>query len=334
LKTAEEGSAVSSWQLPPFQLCSLPSARTSLQYGIESGLFVEDRHKNVNAGECSRHFCEREFRLSKSQSRRHDSIRFFSLATFQMMSCCKTTSFLLTLASLCLPTSNARVLSPQEQAIGDWDLSLRSPLWRRQENDDISHILFPPRQESSHKHDKRDHHRSLSCRLSIYPNGTFALKPKDDEHGDSTSSGALLTVRGTWKLQPNPYCVTDRQYDQLKLESYPRVQKFRNATLEQDSPARILQRVNLQLHCRIWGRYGSDSIRKFAGHPQGSSMSRITHGTVVWNDLLKNNNNNGVPWWKSKRPAVCATFSARPRTDATHSIDDEDYDDDLYNVQQ
>jgi hypothetical protein len=84
---------------------------------------------------------------------------------------------------------------------------------------------------------RQQHSYSYPCRLSLYPNGTFGivshnLNPTNhqrvslDRHlGTTLQEQEQLLIRGKWTLQKNPYCVTDRFYDTIVLESYPRVKK-------------------------------------------------------------------------------------------------------------
>jgi hypothetical protein len=206
-----------------------------------------------------------------------------------------TSRALLLLVLVCCAVVDAGVLTPYEQTIGQWNVSLRCAA------NEVSAMLFPSREQAATKQ-KRVH-----CHLDIFPNGTFCMDASQDR----------MPVRGEWKLKPNPYCITDRQYDQLVLESYPRVQKRIIADNEEEE---VLQRVKLQLQCRVWGRYGSDPIRRFVGYQTGRSMARMTHGTLLWN--VQESQQINISRWKSR--CICATFTARPIEAIPQHDDPED----------
>ena len=198
---------------------------------------------------------------------------------------------------------DARVLTPYEQAVGQWVVTLTSNGWRRSK---VPSMLFPSLKTAANELPCETN--TMHCHLSVFSNGTFVMD------APSNLASTRMSLRGQWKLQPNPYCITDRQYDQLVLESYPRVQK--RAFDEQ-----VLQRVILRLQCRVWGRYGSGPIRQFLGFRSGRIMSRMTHGTIVWN--VQQSQETNLPWWKSRR--VCASFTAKP-IESPGEGDDEDFD--------
>jgi len=207
---------------------------------------------------------------------------------------------------------DARVLTPYEQAVGQWDVTVKANGWKKSK---VSSMLFPPLKSVLLSGDvdidsclpDTVNNNNMHCHLSIFPNGTFVMDAPSDDNGKNR-----MPLRGNWKLQPNPYCITDRQYDQLVLESYPRVQKQQE---------QVLQRVDMRLQCRVWGRYGSGPIRKFMGHDNvGRSMSRITHGTLLWNVR-----ESQEPPWKSQR--VCASFTAKPVESSNEEEEEEDFDD-------
>lgn len=199
---------------------------------------------------------------------------------------------------------DARVLTAYEQVVGQWDVTLRPNGWKKSK---VFSMLFPPLRSMDEDELAMARDKSMQCRLSIFSNGTFSMVD------GSSSNDVLLPLRGTWKLQPNPYCITDRQYDQLVLESYPRVQK-------RASDESVVQRVIPQLKCRVWGRYGSGPIRKFMGYTR--TKSRMTHGTLLWNVQQEN-----LPPWISRR--VCASFTAKPiegTSDASVQVEEEEED--------
>jgi hypothetical protein len=108
-------------------------------------------------------------------------------------------------------------------------------------------------------------------------------------------------------LQPNPYCVTDRQFDTLLLLSYPRVKRIK----EWDK-----QFAMLELRCQLWGRFGMKSIRDFVGQRHGRSAGRLVRGSVMLvrreqhGDVELRNTRFFIPRWRRK--IIVAQFSARP----------------------
>jgi hypothetical protein len=208
--------------------------------------------------------------------------------------------FLLALV-VCTAMVDARFLTPYEQAIGQWDVSLKCA------DTEVPSMLFPSGDGAAFSQ------KRVQCHLDIFSNGTFCMNAPNEKDP--------MPVRGQWKLQPNPYCITDRQYDQLVLESYPRVQKRITAKHDKEE---VLQRVGIRLQCRLWGRYGSDPIRKLLGYRRGRCMARMTHGTLLWN--VVESHLGDLPRWKARR--VCATFEARPIQDESSSQHDDDPDDD------
>jgi len=183
--------------------------------------------------------------------------------------------------------------------------------------------------------------KTMDCTLVLRSDGTFVLEPppsffhtdktrtnhhplnhknthvhvRDDSMDESDESvhhvGEPMGMRGRWKLVPNPYCITDRQYDELTLYSHPRVQwNWRGD--------KILKRARLELRCRIWGRYGAKSIRSLMGMSHGRSKARITHGSLLYiannsrSHSHSRNTNNSSTNKRYEQRRVCATFSARP----------------------
>jgi len=232
---------------------------------------------------------------------------------------------LLLLSVSCLVKNcNARLIDAYEQVVQDWDVSLNY-------RGDEPNILFPLSEEAIEKGMKSDDYllsakigvlrrKSLKCHLSLFPNGTFSLKPKEQDIMGVSSEGQQqevpcphLPLRGEWSLRPNPYCITDRHFDELELETYPRVQKkklYRNMQSdEQAVEEQILQEVHIKLSCHVSGRYGTAAIRNVCGYPHGKRMGRLTRGTLLRN--VVESPFEKLPWWKRRR--VGATFSGRPK---------------------
>lgn len=191
--------------------------------------------------------------------------------------------------SLCfLSTSSRAALTAREQALGDWDLTIKTKCIKLGEMQGIV-----PSSMSKTR---------LDCRLSLFPNGTFKIMPKGDDD---------LIINGRWELGRNPYCPTDRFYDDLLLESYPRVFKRRGE-------GQVLKRFGFLFKCRIYGRYNAHD----------RCCSRMNHGMLLRKDYLSDPPRNLFGWWK-QRP-VCATFTGKPVKSAFEwfAEHDKDRDDD------
>jgi hypothetical protein len=107
-------------------------------------------------------------------------------------------------------------------------------------------------------------------------------------------------MNGRWELGRNPYCPTDRFYDDLLLESHPRVQKLESSK----DASLILQRVAFQFKCRIYGRHSRNP----------SKSTRMNHGVMLWKKKEEQTSlqqqTRLFASWKQRR--VCASFVARP----------------------
>lgn len=212
-------------------------------------------------------------------------------------------ALLLTFAAIVLggelaAVAEARLLGAYEQAYGNWDVNLRRRLGRpwltaTTTSDDMQ-MMFPKRNvakvinspaedagevtNESLSSDERDNPTGIQkpplvgriarCNLCLERNGMFKLSITSSDDGDY-----FLPLRGEWFLSPNPYCVTDRQYDTLTLVSKPRVRI--------NSRSELTERATVELRCKVWGRYGMGAVRKFLGMPLGRDNGRMTHGTIV-----------------------------------------------------
>ena len=187
--------------------------------------------------------------------------------------------------SLCfLSTSSRAALTAREQALGDWDLTIKTKCNKLGEMQGIVPWSMLKNR--------------LDCRLSLFPNGTFKIMPKGDED---------LIINGRWELGRNPYCATDRFYDDLILESYPWV-------LKRIGERQVLKRFGFQFKCRIYGRYNAhDKCR-----------SRMNHGMLLRKDYLSDPPRNLFSWWK-QRP-VFATFTGKPVKSAFEDVGGHDND--------
>jgi hypothetical protein len=208
--------------------------------------------------------------------------------------------FLLTLIATLITIGNSKVWNAHELLIGEWDLDLHGGCFFS------PHRIFPRTTFGEGQHlsvQRRPWGSSLSCSLSLCPDGTFLLRPKE-----CPCDGAqdLLLMRGHWDVLSNPYCITDRFYDQLQLRSLPRATCV--ATEAGSSP----KAGAADLSCRVWGRYmGSETLGR---------QGWMTHGTLVW----RNGDRTSVKASAPKR--VLASFTAKrsQREPKIHGWEDQE----------
>jgi hypothetical protein len=221
----------------------------------------------------------------------------------------------------------SRVLDAQDLAIGDWAVRVRCG------QEFYNTLLFPgenslPFADTTGNNDKNilfNHvnrwmrqgpssllspRHEFSCLLSVFPNGTFSLKPTTTTMTvttaaampSETESTTRLPVRGRWQVGPNPYCITDRFYDELKLESCPRelvamrkrnnhvngrgrgLRRNKSSTSnnyldDENDNMRRIQRLAFQLQCRVSGRYSNPFLSK--RRDRNTIKARLTHGTLL-----------------------------------------------------
>mmetsp|Transcript_2069 Transcript_2069/g.4933 ORF Transcript_2069/g.4933 Transcript_2069/m.4933 type:complete len:255 (-) Transcript_2069:1816-2580(-) len=196
----------------------------------------------------------------------------------------------------------SQLLSAYDQAYGRWRATLRKGFFRRHwsNNEGDLQLLFPANNNSTAQAADlaRQPVSSVTCDLSLERNGRFCLA--------LSGSTAAHPLRGEYYLTPNPYCVTDRWYDELLLESSPRMRRlyFDDCT--------IVERATVQIRCRITGRYGSGSVRAIMGLEHGRCRGRMTHGAML---MRKEREVHRVSGETKKAPTerkVIGTFSALP----------------------
>lgn len=238
----------------------------------------------------------------------------------------------------------ARAMDAQNVAVGDWSVKIRCGTYF------YNSVLFPAidKNGSLSEHDAS---KLLSrpplfaipheypCQLTLFPNSTFCLRPISSEAISSSqqfTNHDRLFLRGRWRVDPNPYCITDRFYDRLYLKSYPRrlvprrqrqrqqtatkittdqvsfgkhpLAFFKQRVIRSDSrnAADTSPRLSLNCYCRLCGRYASPGIWK--SWPRRSRIqktrARMTHGLLVWQPSKQRGSNKtkttqeqkGRPW--------------------------------------
>eukprot|EP00525_Craspedostauros_australis_P003435 CAMPEP_0198110758 /NCGR_PEP_ID=MMETSP1442-20131203/2765_1 /TAXON_ID= /ORGANISM="Craspedostauros australis, Strain CCMP3328" /LENGTH=315 /DNA_ID=CAMNT_0043766945 /DNA_START=95 /DNA_END=1042 /DNA_ORIENTATION=+ len=206
----------------------------------------------------------------------------------------------MTVALLCWVTqARASGIDPETYAVGKWDLHLSGGGIARPFVGWDSSSIFPsmphkqakvstPTSSSSSSSNSRSKQK-VPCSLSIHSDGTFLLTPTSHtaKYGNANNRNAEISqkttcmpIRGRWRVQPNPYCITDRFYDNLVLESYPRLE-VRKSDAWYD-PDEVLQMVTLRMNCRLWGRNRS-GINDATGVVLKRG-GRLSHGSILWID--------------------------------------------------
>lgn len=196
------------------------------------------------------------------------------------------------------------MIFPSNTNLGEW-------YWKRfilNSNEEMTNLRKDRSSQSCQSRLKR-----LGCELILYQDGSFFLKPKhclQSNEGAEVASPALL--RGWWSLRPNPYCVTDRQYDELTLISYPKVRKYASRTNDKTGELMMplmqkQEEIIIELNCKLWGRYGSNAIRKAMRLKQGRDAGRMTHGIITVMKHLLDSDHGSISSGERQR-VVCATF--------------------------
>jgi hypothetical protein len=133
--------------------------------------------------------------------------------------------------------------------------------------------------------------RSINCTLNLKRNGKFTIHLDDDDHQENVDqinyNNNYQPLHGEWFLTPNPYCVTDRHYDEITLISEPRIRRVYLPT------STVVEKATVQFKCKIWGRYSAGAVRRKIGLQHGRSRSRMTHGNVLTVKETFNDNGGG-----------------------------------------
>ena len=261
---------------------------------------------------------------------------------------------------------DGRTFDAYELAVGEWNMTLRG----------VGVGYFRPKKiflstTTTSDNGRKIHQpwwsNSLECTLAISGDGTFSIVPTSAKKEKSLGVGpasksfaapsilsnvwfrlhqpkqkckdsSVMPLSGTWKLYRNPYCVTDRYYDQLYFECYPRILKQRQRkqklklklTSNCDGADNLqeekeLQTIQMTLHCRLWGKYNAGGVwRRFR---RDFTRGKLTHGTVLWKELDSITGSYKLPIWRKLRRPILASFSAiRPTQQPDHIPLEEDVD--------
>ena len=206
----------------------------------------------------------------------------------------------LLLACYCFaPFTSAQVLGSHQLAAGEWKVQLRgrfdpTTVFPRTESNLPSEIV--PRRGLFGTN-------VLDCICSLSDDGTFLLRPEQSNQNNH------LAVRGRWKVMSNPYCITDRFYDQLTMNSYPR----QHIMKKNDGETIIDSITAVKIHARLWGRYSRNK--------PGRCRGKLSHGSLM---VSCEKANQTRPWWLPKQSIEFSAVRIMPRSS------EEDWEDKKY----
>ena len=232
------------------------------------------------------------------------------------------------LATTCTTSASSTTPSvhrASQLAIGEWDLFLKCS------RDVYESVLFP--------HVKTHApatlvprflwDRDYPCRLSMFSNGTFSLEPKLEPTLRPKQRNSLLTsIHGKWEALPNPYCATDRYYDELVFCSNSRVERQlpRSGLLPwTNQNETLLKKIRFRLNCRLYGQYwSSDGLLAFHafGGKTATARGRLSHGVLVTDQL--DGTDKPAEWWQ--RRVVSGSFTGFRRRPLIPTDEDPLYD--------
>jgi hypothetical protein len=237
-------------------------------------------------------------------------------------------------------------------------------------------IINSPRKKKESSGGRWGHRRRLlECTLSIHPNGTFHMQPSTDHvvvstadddsvslygnHATNSNSNSILPMRGRWSLETNPYCVTDRFYNDVVLKPYKRVQKkvcfddtvdvsSKKRTRNKGSLIRtdatvgnetVLQHVQFECRCRLTGHFTGVRLsfwRRGSSNktPCCYARGRLSHGIIRKIDIMdsgaisepqQREHQSSRPWWKAvggifPQSKIAASFAATRLIRTRHDL--------------
>ena len=186
--------------------------------------------------------------------------------------------------------------------------------------------------DENDRHKQHQHEKKLSLDDNVY----------EESQSSSTASSDMVSsnnkhqpLQGEWYLTPNPYCVTDRQYDTLLLVSEPRMRRIRSSqrsskrilptlsrlllssSIAESSSSFVIERATVELRCKLYGRYSMGSIRNILGMKHGRCCGRMVCGSIVIvkevisTDGSSSDNERRRVRKKEKTREVIGTFSGR-----------------------
>ncbi len=226
--------------------------------------------------------------------------------------------------------ASAQLLHPSDMAVGRWKVSLH-----RRDRSLVESMIFPrigavEKDSNFVKVGGKKHHhpqddlspqsvkfsRRIDCELILDADGSFVLTPshlndkKKNFKGHGYTEPNCSPLRGKWQVLPNPYCVTDRHFDELSLKSFPKIKAKVNGEGPMGSAKN--EQIRMEMHCRIWGRFGSNTVRYFLKRPRGRDAGRMVQGKLSILKVESDGRFDADDFERlstSKRRVLCATFS-------------------------
>jgi len=224
--------------------------------------------------------------------------------------------------------AESRLLSSTEQALGRWLVTIN-----KKDPTLFDSMIFPNQSVSESPSDTcssngynvlstlqmKKEYSSLQCILSVEKNGEFILRPLIPSNNPTNLNlneemTDPIPLRGQWNLESTCYCVTDRHYDNFSMIAFPRARLWkqrRSINFSTKESITALERANIELRCKIWGRYGSQVVRQLLGYRQNRGRSRMTHGTILGVRSGSRSILSSPKWFWWKRRIILGTFSAK-----------------------
>lgn len=207
-------------------------------------------------------------------------------------------SFSILVLLSCLRGITARPIDARELLVGRWNATL-SPILSPGNTDDecvttspLSKLILSEKQRAPNNGRRRFFWRTatypattpskVQCQLLFHPNRTFTL----------TTCGTGATMKGAWYIHRNPYCPTDRFFDEVVLQ-----------TGDNNHHAVFCR-------CRLQGHF-SNAQHHWRRQHRCFARARLSHG--IWKD-------------DHAQQQLQARFAAQRWIPEEHTIDEEYHD--------
>ena len=234
------------------------------------------------------------------------------------------------LVSLLLPLliiqcCHAQLLHPRDMVVGKWNVTIR-----RRDKHIFESMIFPKlttsdKERKDYTSQIRQKKKKFQCELILQKDGRFSLEPPSSGlNVENVNIGEMKTLlrplKGQWHVDANPYCVTDRHYDELTLLSDAKVripQKCTQSRKEKDLSNCVeyldkWEQIRVELNCNVWGRLGSNPIRHMLHLRRGKDAGRMVKGTI---SIVKSVTQGGGDYgMEETKRVLCGTFEADHRS--------------------
>lgn len=220
---------------------------------------------------------------------------------------------------------HSQLLHPRDMVVGKWNVTIR-----RRDKHIFESMIFPKLitsdiEKKDYTSQSSQKKKKFQCELILHKDGRFSLEPPSSglnvENINIGKMKALLRpLKGQWRVDANPYCVTDRHYDELTLLSDAKVripQKSSQCRKEKDLSNCVehlekWDQIRVELNCNVWGRLGSNPIRHMLHLRRGKDAGRMVKGTIsIINSVTQGGGDYGME--ETKR-VLCGTFEADHRS--------------------